>query len=206
MKIFLVFIFFTLVIACKSFAQIPAQIQEEIEQIAAYGVYITDLEKGYKVVEQGVQTVGNIKNGTFNLHSAFFSSLEAIDPGIKGYVEVAQIALLQVDIAQTFEKGIASLKTSGQLHSGEIAYMNQVYSTVVTDALKDVDALITLTTAGSYSMTDGERLSQIDALYRDMSQKLMFSQAFIAQGTTLDRSRAKDASDITEVGSLYGIK
>ena len=196
-------LFFALLVTARAQS---GEIQAYLQQIAAYEVYLKDAEKGYKIVENGIQTAGEIKNGTFNLHSAFFSSLEAINPSVKSFTEVAEIALLQISIVESFQQAIQNLKTSGQLHTGELAYIGQVYSTVVNDGLKDVDALLTLVTAGNYSMNDGDRLRQIDGLYRDMADKYTFTQAFIAQSQALDRSRAKEASDIGEVGALYGIK
>lgn len=177
-----------------------------LQQIAAYEVYLKDAEKGYEVVESGVHTVGQIKNGTFGLHSAFFSSLKAIDPAVKSYAEIAEVVLLQISIVESFQQTLKSLKQSGQLNAGELAYVGQVYNTVVNDALQDVEALTTLVTAGSYSMNDGDRLRQIDGLYNDMADKYTFTQSFIGQCQSLDRSRAMDVNDMNEVGGLYGLK
>jgi hypothetical protein len=187
-------------------AQIIGQIEQELQQLAAYEVYLKDAEKGYSIVENGIHTVGEIKNGTFNLHSAFFSSLQAINPSVKSDAEVAEIVLLQISIVESFQQAIQYFKQSGQLHSDEMSYIGNVYSTVVNDGLEDVNALLSLTTAGNYSMNDGERLEQIDALYKDMSDKYTFTQAFVGQGSSLDRSRAAELNDMGEVSALYGIK
>lgn len=206
MKSVIVLLVFLLTSWIKGTAQIVSQIKQEIQQVAAYAVYIKDAEKGYSIVENGIHTVGQIKNGTFNLHSAFFSSLESINPSVKGYASVAEIILLQISIVQTFQSGIASFKQSGQLHADELAYISKVYSTVVNAGLEDVNALMALVTAGDYSMNDGERLGEIDALYKDMADKYTFTQAFMGQGNSLQRSRASDQTDINEISTLYGIK
>jgi hypothetical protein len=187
-------------------AQIIGQIEQELQQLAAYEIYLKDAEKGYSIVENGIHTVGQIKNGTFSLHSAFFSSLQAINPSVKSYAEVAEIILLQISIVESFQQAIQYFKQSGGLHTDELSYIGNVYSTVVNDGLEDINALLSLTTAGSYSMNDGERLDQIDALYKDMSDKYTFTQAFIGQSNSLGLSRAMEMSDINEVGALYGIK
>jgi hypothetical protein len=206
MKKAIIVLVFMLPICLKGTAQIPSQIKQEIQQVAAYAVYIKDAEKGYSIVENGIHTVGQIKNGTFNLHSAFFSSLESINPSVKGYARVAEIILLQVSIVQTFQAGMSSFKQSGQLHADEMAYIGQVYTTVVNAGLQDVTALTALVTAGNYSMNDGERLSEIDALYKNMADRYTFTQAFMGQGNSLQRSRALDQNDISELSALYGIK
>jgi hypothetical protein len=62
-----------------------------LQQIAALQAYITVAEKGYSIAEQGLQTIGQIKNGEFNLHSAFVSSLKAVSPAVGNMAEVAEI-------------------------------------------------------------------------------------------------------------------
>ncbi len=57
-------------------AQFGATTNEMLEQLAALQAYIKVAEKGYTIAEQGLQTIGQIKNGEFTLHSAFVSSLK----------------------------------------------------------------------------------------------------------------------------------
>jgi hypothetical protein len=182
------------------------EIKAYLQQIAAYEVYIKDAEKGYKIVENGIHTVGEIKNGTFNLHSVFFSSLQAVNPSVKGFAEVAQIALIEIATVEMFKKTVQNLNQSGQLHSDELAYIGQVYSSIVSAGLQDVTALTALITSGDYSMNDGDRIHGIDGIYSNAVGRYTFTQAFTAQCALLDRSRAGEALDINEVGNLYGIK
>ena len=183
-----------------------AEIKAYLQQIAAYEVYIKDAEKGYKIVENGIHTVGEIKNGTFNLHSAFFSSLQAVNPSVKSYSEVAQVALIQIATVEAFESAIKTLKSSGRLNSDELTYIGQVYSAVVDAGLEDVSALSAVITSGTYSMNDGDRLRNIDRIYNEAVDRYRFTQSFTTQCGLLDRSRAAEAGDISEVGTLYGIK
>lgn len=182
------------------------EIKAYLQQIAAYEVYIKDAEKGYKIVENGIHTIGEIKNGTFNLHSAFFNSLEAVNPSIKGYAEVAQIALVEIATVEMFKKAIQNLNRSGQLHRDELSYISQVYWSVVNAGLEDISRLTILITSGEYSMNDGDRLHGIDGIYANTVGRYAFTQAFTSQCAFLDRSRAGEASDINEVGTFYGIK
>src|SRR5262249_11101952 len=141
------------------------------------------------IVENGIHTVGEIKNGTFSLHSAFFNSLEAVDPSVKGFAEVAQIALIEIETVQMFKKAIQNLNQSGQLHSDEFSYIGQVYSSVVNAGLEDINALTALITSGEYSMNDGDRLRGIDDIYKSTIGRYTFTQAFTSQCALLDRSR-----------------
>lgn len=183
-----------------------AQIKAYLQQIAAYEVYIKDAEKGYKIVEDGVHTVGDIKNGTFNLHSAFFSSLKAVNPAVSAFTEVSQVVLIQVSTVEAFKSALQRIRQSGELNGDEIAYIGEVYAGVVAAGLEDIAALNAVITSGIYSMDDGERIRNIDRIYRDVSKRYEFTQKFTMGCVVLDRSRSREAADIGEIGSLYGNK
>src|ERR1700730_10865994 len=74
------------------------QIQRLLEQIVANKLYIGYLEKGYKIVHSGLQTIQGIKKGDFNLHFDFFDSLQKVNPKIKTYGRVAEIISFQLQI------------------------------------------------------------------------------------------------------------
>src|ERR1700677_2007563 len=80
------------------FAQFGATTNEMLEQLAALQAYIRVAEKGYTIAEQGLQTIGQIKNGEFNLHSTFYSSLKAVSPTVANMAEVAEIMSLEISL------------------------------------------------------------------------------------------------------------
>ena len=82
-------IIFILVILCSGFAHAQSDIQAMLKQIAKLEIYIIDLEKGYKIAQEGLTTIGEIKKGEFNLHSFFFSSLESVNPSVAKYSKIA---------------------------------------------------------------------------------------------------------------------
>jgi hypothetical protein len=65
------------------FSQSETRLKYYAEQIATLQGYIADAEKGYKIVESGLQTVDQIKNGEFNLHNAFYTALKTVSPTVK---------------------------------------------------------------------------------------------------------------------------
>jgi len=69
-----------------------------LQQIAALQLYLGYVKKGYEVVNKGLITVRNIKNGDFNLHRDFLGSLKRVNPKIKKYAKVADIIAYQVRI------------------------------------------------------------------------------------------------------------
>jgi hypothetical protein len=57
-----------------------------LQQIVALQTYIGYAKKGYAIVEKGVSTIRNIKNGDFNLQMDLFNSFKAINTKISNYV------------------------------------------------------------------------------------------------------------------------
>ncbi len=55
------------------FRQKKTQIKYLLERIAQLQVQIELLKKGYKIVDNGLRTIHQIKDGEFNLHKDFFS-------------------------------------------------------------------------------------------------------------------------------------
>src|SRR5690349_4506528 len=86
------------------FHQKKTQIKYWMEQIAAYQVYAGYLQKGYNVARKGLNTISSLKNGEFNLHQAFFSSLSKINPAIQHYSRIADIITLQADIIEQYKR------------------------------------------------------------------------------------------------------
>jgi multidrug efflux pump subunit AcrB len=84
-------------------------------------------------------------------------------------------------------------------------YMGKVYSNLFNQSLKNVDALVTIVTAGTLRMSDNERLEAVDNLYDDMQDKLSFLRHFNNNTTVLAVQRAKEKNDVNTIQSIYGI-
>lgn len=86
-----------------------------LQQIAALQVYIGDVQKGYSIAKQGLNTISDIKNDEFNLHKDYFNSLKIVNPKIKNYSKVADISVLQVNIIKVYKEAEKQMKQS--IHS-----------------------------------------------------------------------------------------
>ena len=78
-------------------------IQAMLKQIALLAVYMKDLEDAMKIAKDGLTTISEIKNGEFNLHSLFFSSLQSVNPSVAKYSKIAEIISDQVAIVSNFK-------------------------------------------------------------------------------------------------------
>ena len=96
--------------------QAQGKLKTMLEQVAALQGYTATAEKGYRIAEEGVHMVRDIKSGEFDLHKAFFGSLERVDAGVlKSPVleEAWQYAVLSDD--QEGQQALRVLTTDGGL-------------------------------------------------------------------------------------------
>ena len=179
---------------------------EMLDQIAALQAYLQVAEKGYHIVEQGLQTIGEIKNGELNLHSAFYSSLEAVSPTVAHMAAVAEIIDLEVSMISQFSHKLNGYRGSAWLQPAEVSYFNQVYTGLVNSGVELIAALASLTTDGTLSMTDGERMTRIQQLDTEMKRQYRLVQTFTNQADLLTVQRQQEGNDISTLKSIYGIQ
>jgi hypothetical protein len=178
---------------------------EMLDQIAALQAYLQVAEKGYHIVEQGLQTIGEIKNGELNLHSAFYSSLEAVSPTVAHMAAVADIIDLEVSMISQFSHKLNNYRGSAWLQPGEVSYINQVYTGLMNNGMELIAALTSLTTDETLSMTDGERISRIQQLNTEVKRQYRLVQTFTNQTDLLTVQRQQEGNDIGALKDIYGI-
>ena len=175
------------------FNQKGAWIKNQLKQIALWEIYIKDLEKGYEIARQGLNTIGDIKNGDFHLHLDHFDALMAINPEIRKYSKAVEILLLQADIKKLYSKT-------------DDAYIKSVFTHLIDGAASDVVQLNMLLSPGNYSMTDDERIRQIDILYADMKGKYVFAKSFANDVKIMTLQQLKEKNEVQTSRLLNNIK
>jgi hypothetical protein len=188
------------------FRQKKTQKQYLIQQIAALQVYIGYAQKGYSIAKEGLNTIGELKRGEFNLHTGYFNSLKSVTPKIKQYAKVADIVAMQVTIIQGYSKTRRQVRKSGVFNGEELDYIMRVLGRLLDDCENTLNELIAVTTDGNLEMKDDERLERIDILYHDMTDKYTFSRSFNKETMVLAASRIKGNNDVQTSRALYGIK
>jgi hypothetical protein len=187
-------------------AQFGSATTTMLQQIAALQAYIKVAEKGYTIAEQGLQTIGQIKNGEFNLHSTFYNSLKAVSPAVANMAEVAEIIGLEASIIEQFSQKLSAYRQSAWLQPAEVSYLNRVYTGLVNNGLELITALINLTTDGQLGMTDGERINRIQQMDIDMQRQYRLTKAFTHQTDLLTIKRQQEGNDIETLKGIYGIQ
>lgn len=193
---------FMLMALGKGYAQ-NNEIKLYIQQIAANKVYLEYLQKGYSIVKNGLNTIGNIKNGHFSLDKDFFSQLENINPKVRHYAKEADIIVLNVQIIRRFKKALAEAKGTDLFSDQELDYMNRVFNSLIDNCASLTDELTVLLTPSEWKMSDDERIKRIDGLHTAMRDNYAFVNHFAGELEILAMQKGKELNDAAVLQGLY---
>lgn len=187
-------------------SQKKTQIKYLLQQIAANKVYIEYIQKGYGIARKGLNTIQRIKQGDFDLHRDFISSLSNVNPKVKNYTRVADIIAYQVRILKEMKTVTSNLKESDQFNPDELDYSKAVFERLLEECLKSMDELFLVITSGELQMKDDERIKRIDQLYLDMQDKYAFCKSFSEECSLLAMQRLMEKGEINLSKRLNGLE
>jgi len=194
-----------------TFSYIPAKAQSsdltqlilDIEKLTQLKGILTDMKTGYTIINGGYNEVKQIASGNLNVHTVFLNGLLAVSPAVAKYGRVADIILEQGYIVSEYKSAYTRFRGSGTFTGDEIAYLANVYTTLLQQSLQNLDQLATILTAGKLRMSDDERLKAVDHIYTDTDDKLSFLRHFDQQATILSIQRQKAMNDLQTLQKLY---
>lgn len=183
------------------FNQKKTQRKYLLNQITALQAYIGYAKKGYAVVSEGINTVGDISRGEFGLHSAFISGLKRVSPAVRNDARVAEIIAMQLSIL----KGFSSLKAGGQLSAEQMSYVAEVSGGVTSACYQDLSELLLIVSSGELEMNDKERLERLDQVHARMVEKSGFTSSFCLEVKGLISQKATESETLQKLRRYYGI-
>lgn len=210
-KLIIMLLFFTAASTANAqtwsewFKQKKTQKKYLLQQIAALKVYADYAQKGYKIAQQGLTTIGGFTRGEFNLHGDYFNSLKTVNPEIRQYARVAEIISLQVKMVQDYNRSFQQISSGNVLTDEELDYLSRVFGRLMDDCEQTLDQLITVISDGKLEMSDDERMHKIDALYYGMQDKYTFLQTFSNEAKNLLGTRMREVRDVESGRALHGI-
>jgi hypothetical protein len=169
-----------------------------LQQIGALQIYLEYAKKGYELVGSGLQTVRDITNGEFSLHSAFISSLKKVTPFVRNNAKVAEIIVCQLGIARAFD-----IRDKDKLSLSSQLYVLEVKDHLLDECFKDLEELLLVVTAGKVEMSDAQRLERLDKVYISMMDKYSFALDFSAQVKLLIAGGIREEQSINYLKKFY---
>lgn len=210
MKKFLLIFVLSLLLCTPSKMQAQSQeIQQlilNIEKLSQFKKILSDMKKGYAILNGGYKTVKDLSEGNFSLHKTFLDALMQVSPIVKNYKRVGDIINYQLLLIKESKIAMNRFRKSENFTIHEINYFEDIYSNLAKQSLRNLDELTTIVTANKLRMSDDQRLEAIDKIYIDMQEKVLFLKDFNASSNVLALQRSKEKNDVNAVRNNYSIK
>lgn len=191
----------------RSFSQSQEaqQLILNLEKLSQLKKILNNMYEGYQVVSKGYNTIKNISQGNFNLHQFFLDQLMQVSPTVRKYKRVADIIGYQTMLVREYKAAFSRFKGCNLFNMDEINYMGGVYDNLFNRSLRNLDELAMVVTAGKLRMSDEERITAIDRIYIDMSDKLSFLRSFNKDNDVLAIQRRRESVDTKVSKRLNGL-
>jgi hypothetical protein len=160
------------------FRQKETQKKYLIQQVAALQLYLKYLKEGYDIAKKGLNVIGDIKEGQFDLDSDYLTSLRSVNSSIGRSATITRIIVYQRMLIRQFEKLENDSDDSEYLTAHEKLYVSSVYSNVIQESDRVIEELERVLSENDLEMKDDERIKQIDELYADSKDMYSFSRSF----------------------------
>lgn len=177
----------------------------DIQKLAQMKNILTDLYKGYEILNTGYNTIKSISQGNFNLHKAFLDGLLLVSPAVKNYQKALDIVDYEGRIVSEYKSALSRFQQDKHFNPDEITYMINVYNNLISGTLTNLSNLLNVLTANKLRMSDNERMHAIDGIYDDTKDKYLFLRQFNNSTTILAVQRAAEYNDAGTVKNLYGL-
>lgn len=187
-------------------AQEVQQLLLNVEKLAQLKSILADLEKGYEIVSKGYSAIKSLSEGAFKLHEVFLDGLLQVSPAVRSYRRIADIVRAQISLVGESKAAYRHFVSSGHFSTEELKYIKSVIDHLLTQSVKNIEALLMVITAGELRMSDDERLTAIDAIWKGASDQLSFLRHFNGDTKLLALARAKAAADVGVQKQLFSIK
>jgi hypothetical protein len=174
-----------------------------LDQIAKLQLYIAEAEKGYQIVQVGLSSIGAIKQGDFNLHQFFFSSLQLVNPAVRSYIRVADMVTMQAAMLASYTTYYQQVAASKLFNASELSYIYQHYIGILGKTAEDISELTSILTDGEWQMDDAQRLGRIDQLYARVTEQCQSLYQFNHQVQLLALQKRQTASGLQNLTQLF---
>jgi hypothetical protein len=204
LRLYLRSFFFVFVFTISAVTSLHAQMDrsEMIDQIAKLEYYLSQAEKGYQIARQGLTTIGNIKQGDFNLHNLFFQSLSLVNPSIRAYIKVADMITMQLDMVAAYHSYYSQFQHSGLFGAADLAYIYSFYTSILARTADDITELTDDLTDGDLQMNDAQRLDRIDKLYASVTALYQAFQNFNSRVQLLALQKKSTLRNLQQLSQL----
>lgn len=140
------------------------------------------------------------------LYKDYFDELNKVKSIIAYYRKVKDITEKQVRLVEAYKKAWNLFRQDKHFTLDELKYMQQVYSGILDESVKNLEQLYMVVNSFQTQMSDAQRLKLIDAASAKVDENYTDLQAFNRGNIQLSMQRAKSEHEIEGVKKLYGLQ
>ena len=140
------------------------------------------------------------------LYANYFDELWKVKNALQTYQNVKDIVNKQGQLVKEYSRAFNLSKQDKNFSAGELAYMQEVYSGILKESLKNIEQVDLVVTSFATQMSDAKRLEIIHKASDNMEQNLSDLRQFNQQNLRISLQRAKERNDVDAVKRMYGIE
>ncbi len=140
------------------------------------------------------------------LFSSYYNELWQIKTAIAYYSRLADLTQKQVQLVSSYNQAWDLLKNDQHFSPEELSYMENVYSGILQESIKDLDQILAVVHANKTQMPDAKRLELVNKAADYMDSNYNDLQQFTNQNEMLSIQRAEDENEVLTLKQYYGIE
>lgn len=205
-KILIVCVYAVMSLRSQGQTQEATQLLLNYEKLKQLEEILDNMYKGYKILSQGYNRIKDIAEGNYKLHQVFLDGLFAVNPAVRDYKRIPLIIRYQALLMTEYRRAYSRFRDNPNLTATELKYLENVYTYLVRQSLKNLEELSMIITASKLRMSDDERMRAIDRIFYDMENKLSFLRYFNNSTQLLAMQRAKETGDVSAIQKLHEVE
>lgn len=182
------------------FTQKQTQTQYLVQQIAALKVYAGYLKQGYKIVDGGLNTISDIKDGHLKLDENYFEGLKRLHPKVRH--QSAAVVNVHNNILRTIALGRKLIREASSLDHSDGAVAEEVFKNAQKTA-GDLHISLEQILDEGLNMTDDERLGRVNQIYNAMLVQYQGLKVFNQDLQKLEIQKWRDSKDVRDLRKIY---
>ncbi|MFD0795458.1 conjugal transfer protein TraI [Mucilaginibacter litoreus] len=139
------------------------------------------------------------------LYQGYYQELNTVKGIIAGYREVKAIIRRQKQLLDEYRTAYALFRRDRHFRTEELQYMDNIYSGILEESLRNLDDLTLAVSSFRTQMTDAERMQRIHQASGTMQTNLDHLRQFNQQNKMLSLARSASEQDRQGVRNLYGL-
>jgi hypothetical protein len=139
------------------------------------------------------------------LYAKYFDELWRVKAALAYYYKVKGIIGKQAQLVDEYKAAWALFKQDKNFTTDEVNYMQQVYSGIMEESIKNLDQLFLVINAFATQMSDAKRLEIVNEVDMRLDENIGDLREFNSQNKMISLQRASEKGEIETVKRLYGL-